>query len=91
MARLARLRVDDDELLALSRELGSVLGYMARLTGGPAEDPAEPAEGADVIQGGMRPDIVTPSLSRGEILREAPARDADGHFLAPGMRRGSDR
>ena len=82
LARLARLAVDDAELDRFAVQLQSVLTAVATVR--------EVAEAADVppmthavpTTDVLRPDVVTPSLTREEALAGAPAAE-DGRFRVP--------
>ncbi len=81
VARLARLALTDDELDALTTELGAILGHAAQVSaldtaGVPAT--AHPLPLVNVF----RADVARPSLPRDEVLAEAPAVE-DGRFRVP--------
>ncbi|MBI4672690.1 MAG: Asp-tRNA(Asn)/Glu-tRNA(Gln) amidotransferase subunit GatC [Chloroflexi bacterium] len=80
IAELAKLELSDAELERLARQLSDILEYAERLN---QLDTAAIAPTASVIpnQNVMRPDIVTPSLSRAQVLQNAPDTDANHEFL----------
>ncbi len=85
MARLARLRLDEDELESMAGELSAVLDHIAKigeleLEGVPPTshvvDDAMPTHPA------LRPDEPRPSLPREVALAQAPAVSGEG-FVVP--------
>lgn len=81
VAGLARLTIDDDELVTFTEQLESILEH--------AED-VESLDLADVpptshpypLQNVVRADEVRPCLDRDEVLAEAPSAE-DGMFRVP--------
>ena len=73
VAKLARLTIDEAEKEKLTRQLGQILGYIAKLneldTAG-----VEPTSHAFPMKNIFREDQGRPSLDREEILRNAPER-----------------
>ena len=94
MARLARLRLGDEELERFARELSQILEHVGRIAQLDLADvepsagiPAGPSGGAAATpaSGGgveLRPDEPRPGLSREEALHGAP-RAHDGLFAVP--------
>ena len=80
IAELAKLELTDGEIERMAQQLSAILEYAERLN---ELDTAAIAPTASVIpnQNIMRPDIVTPSLSRGQVLQNAPDTDANREFL----------
>ena len=81
VAALARLTVTDEELDTYTEQLASILehaGDIEALEIGDVPPTAHPYELINVL----RPDVVTPSLDRDEVLAQAPAA-ADGRFKVP--------
>jgi aspartyl-tRNA(Asn)/glutamyl-tRNA(Gln) amidotransferase subunit C len=81
IARLAHLDLSAEEAHRMTRELGSILGYVRQLqeldlTGVP------PTAYVQVDRLPLRADAVEPSLSRETALREAPKVAQDG-FSVP--------
>jgi len=78
IAKLARLRLDDDTLEAFAGQMDAILTYMETLgnvdTAG-VEPLYSPVEHATVT----RPDTVARTCTREDILRNAPA--TDGQFF----------
>ncbi len=83
VARLARLRLTDDELDEFTGQLGAVLAHAADVealdvTG--IEPTAHPMPLRNVV----RADVVRPSIDRAEVLAAAPAIEA-GQFKVPSI------
>jgi aspartyl-tRNA(Asn)/glutamyl-tRNA(Gln) amidotransferase subunit C len=81
VARLARLALTDEERERFAGQLARILEYCAMLD-------AQPIQGVPAtthlipITNVLRPDAVTPSLDRDEILAQAPAHE-QGFFRVP--------
>ena len=81
VARLARLSFSDDELDELAAQLSDVLDHAAdveALDVSGIEPTSHPIPSSNVT----RADELRPSLSRDEVLAQAPAA-ADGQFRVP--------
>jgi aspartyl-tRNA(Asn)/glutamyl-tRNA(Gln) amidotransferase subunit C len=80
IAELAKLRLTDEEMERMARQLSEILDYAARLN---ELDTAAIAPTASVIpnQNVMRPDKVAPSLTREEVLANAPDCDPKREFI----------
>lgn len=80
IAELAKLRLTDEEMEMMARQLSEILDYAARLD---ELDTAAIAPTASVIpnQNVMRPDRVTPSLPREQVLANAPDCDPQREFI----------
>lgn len=81
VARLARLALSDDEIERLTTELAVTLEHVndiAALDLDGVEPTAHPLPLSNVV----RPDDVTPTLDRAEVLAQAPATQ-DGRFRVP--------
>ena len=81
VAHLARLSLSPEEEQKMGEQLGNILGYIEKLkevdvTG------VEPTAHAFPLVNVTRPDVVRPSLSNEEALRNAPA-TANGLFIVP--------
>lgn len=78
IAKLARLRMDDEQAEKFSAQMQDIVEMVSRLPeleGDAVElDPAHPMT--------LRPDVVRPSLRREEILQNAPQTEA-GCFVVP--------
>ena len=81
VARLARLRLSDDELERMPAELSKILEHVERMNrlelGG-----VEPTSHVVELQSGLREDVPRPSLPREKALQGAPD-VADGGFRVP--------
>jgi aspartyl-tRNA(Asn)/glutamyl-tRNA(Gln) amidotransferase subunit C len=81
VARLARLRLDEDEVQRMASELSAVLDHIAKI--GELElDDVPPTSHVVEVTGRLRPDEPRPCLTREVALEQAPAVANDG-FLVP--------
>ena len=81
VARLARLRLDDEELERMSRELSTILDHVERI----AEldlDGVEPTSHVIEVENVLRVDEPRPSIERDRALAVAPEAAPDG-FRVP--------
>jgi aspartyl-tRNA(Asn)/glutamyl-tRNA(Gln) amidotransferase subunit C len=81
VARLARLALTEEELVALTDELAAILEHAAQVSALDTEG-VEPTAHPLPLLNVFRPDAVGPTLSRDEVLAEAPAAE-DGRFRVP--------
>lgn len=81
VAAQARLRFTDEELAALTREVGAVLAMAARLQQVDT-DGVEPTVHGLAAVNVLRDDVPRPSLSREDVLAGAPE-EQDGYFKVP--------
>jgi aspartyl-tRNA(Asn)/glutamyl-tRNA(Gln) amidotransferase subunit C len=81
VARLARLRLTDDELEQFTSQLGDILDHAAGVA---ALDTAgvPPTAHPLPLHNVLRDDVVVPSLDRDEVLAQAPAVE-DGRIRVP--------
>ncbi|MGQ0677772.1 MAG: Asp-tRNA(Asn)/Glu-tRNA(Gln) amidotransferase subunit GatC [Rhodospirillales bacterium] len=81
IARLARIKVRDDELDALAGELSGILAWVEQLQ---KVDVAgvEPMTGAVAMELKQRDDVVTDGNLRDQVLANAPAAQG-GFFTVP--------
>ncbi len=80
VARLARLALTAEEQDRYRSQLGAILDHAARVQSIQA---ADAGVGHPLgFTNAFRPDAVTPSLDRDEVLRMAPE-SRDGYFVAP--------
>ncbi|HEY8121921.1 MAG TPA: Asp-tRNA(Asn)/Glu-tRNA(Gln) amidotransferase subunit GatC [Myxococcota bacterium] len=79
IARLARIRVGDEEADALGRELGAVLGYVELLNSLDTSG-VEPTGGVLALATPMRADDPAEPLAPGVVVMNAPA--AEGSAFA---------
>jgi aspartyl-tRNA(Asn)/glutamyl-tRNA(Gln) amidotransferase subunit C len=81
VARLARLRLDDDEVERMSGELSGILGHIEKI-GELDLDDVEPTSHVIQVENVLREDEPRPSLPRERALEQAP--DAvEGGFGVP--------
>jgi aspartyl-tRNA(Asn)/glutamyl-tRNA(Gln) amidotransferase subunit C len=81
VARLARIRVSEEELAPLAAELGSILAWVEQLREVDVSG-VEPMTSVTPMALKRRPDEVTDGNRRDDILANAP--DArDGFFVVP--------
>jgi aspartyl-tRNA(Asn)/glutamyl-tRNA(Gln) amidotransferase subunit C len=81
VARLARLRLDEDEVEQMSRELSTVLDHIERIEELDL-DGVEPTSHVVEVENVLRPDEPRPGLSHRRALENAP-QPADGGFGVP--------
>lgn len=81
VARLARLRLDEDEVEPMARELSAVLDHVAKIGELDLKD-VPPTSHVVEVTGRLRDDEPCPSLPREVALDQAPAVSGDG-FLVP--------
>ncbi len=81
IAKLARIRVDEEELARLGSELGAIIQWVEQLNEVDVEG-VEPLTGAVATRLRMRDDVVTDGGKRDEVLANAtdPQR---GYFTVP--------
>jgi aspartyl-tRNA(Asn)/glutamyl-tRNA(Gln) amidotransferase subunit C len=79
IAHLARIRVADDELEPVARDLERILGFVEQLNAVDTEG-VEPMTSAVAMTLRQRPDVVTDGDRREEVLANAP--DRAGAFFA---------
>ena len=83
VARLARLDLGAEELELYRDQLEGILEHAARVQALPT-DGVPPTSHPLPMTNAFRPDVVTPSLDRDEILSQAPEFE-DGHFKVPSI------
>ncbi|MGB0871668.1 MAG: Asp-tRNA(Asn)/Glu-tRNA(Gln) amidotransferase subunit GatC [Solirubrobacterales bacterium] len=81
VARLARLRLTEDEQAQMTRDLSSVLGYVEHMDELSLDDVEPTARVVDLVNE-LRPDEVKPGLTKEQALANAPD-VADGGFAVP--------
>ena len=81
VARLARLRLSDDEVERMSSELSGILEHVERISALDL-DGVEPTSHVIELQNVLRPDEPRPSWPREKVLESAPD-PADGAFRVP--------
>ncbi len=86
VARLARLELDDQEILLLQSELNSLLGHFSDLMDVEV-DGIEPQSHANVMFNVLAEDNIAECLSRDEALANSP-RSRAGLFVVPNILEG---
>lgn len=81
IARLARLELDDEELALQAKHLNDLLAQFDVIDSLDL-DGVEPTSHSVAMDAAMRDDMVTPSLERDDVLRNAPE-SRDGRFVVP--------
>lgn len=81
VAYLARLELTDDELVRFTAQLGDILEHAADIEALDLDDVAPMAHPLP-LRNVVRPDEITPTLDRDEVLGQAPAAE-DGQFRVP--------
>ncbi len=81
VARLARIRLTDEELAQYGEQLGDILEHAARVQALATDDVAPTAHPLPMVNA-FRADEIEPSLDREEVLAEAPDRDGP-YFKVP--------
>jgi aspartyl-tRNA(Asn)/glutamyl-tRNA(Gln) amidotransferase subunit C len=81
VARLARLRLSDEEVERMASELSGILDHVERINQLDLEN-VEPTSHVVAVENVLRPDDPRPSWSRDEILERAPD-PASGAFRVP--------
>jgi len=81
VARLARLRLAEEEIEPMARELSAVLDHVARIGELDLDDVPVTTHVAE-LTGRLRADEPQPCLPREVVLAQAPAVSGDG-FLVP--------
>ena len=81
IAHLARIRVDDEEVAALGKELSSILNFVEQLSELDTEG-VEPMTSALDAAMRRRPDEVTDGGYADDIVKNAPERE-DHYFMVP--------
>ena len=81
IARLSRIRVEEDQLAPLADELNGILGWIEQLQEVDVEG-VEPMTSAVSMEAPLREDVVTDGEKREQVLANAPKRE-DGFFVVP--------
>jgi aspartyl-tRNA(Asn)/glutamyl-tRNA(Gln) amidotransferase subunit C len=81
VARLARLRLTDDESERMARELAGVLSYIEHIEELDLEG-VEPTSHVVALENQLRPDEIVPSLPRERALENGPE-ILDNGFAVP--------
>ncbi len=81
VARLARLALTDEEVEALTHDLGAILDHAADVSALDTADVPPTAHPLPLVNV-LRPDEARPGVPRDEVLAEAPEAE-DGRFRVP--------
>ena len=81
VARLARLRLSDEEVTTIAGELASILGHIEKLSELDL-DGVPPTTHVVEVANALRPDEPRPCLPRDVVLSQAPDTDGEG-FRVP--------
>jgi aspartyl-tRNA(Asn)/glutamyl-tRNA(Gln) amidotransferase subunit C len=81
VAKLARLKLSDDEVERMARELSGILEHVEHISELDLEG-VEPTSHVVALENVLRPDEPRPSLDRESALEPAPD-PADGSFRVP--------
>ena len=81
VARLARLKLSDEEIERMAGELSGILEHVDRISELDLEG-VEPTSHVIALENVLRPDEPRPSWSRDEVLQSAPD-PAGGAFRVP--------
>ena len=81
VAKLARLKLNDSDVARYSTQLTGILGYVAQLKSVNVEG-VEPMAHPLPLKNVLREDVVKPSLSTEDVLRNAPEKDGP-YFAVP--------
>jgi len=81
VAKLARLRLSEDEIEKMTGELSGILGHVDRI-GELALDDVEPTSHVVALENVLRPDEPRPSWPREAVLEQAPD-PAENAFRVP--------
>jgi aspartyl-tRNA(Asn)/glutamyl-tRNA(Gln) amidotransferase subunit C len=86
VARLARLRLDQDEVERMTGELSGILEHVDRISALDLEQ-VEPTSHVVALENVLRPDLPRPSWPRETVLASAPD-PTDGAFRVPSPQAG---
>jgi len=81
IAKLSRLKFEDEAALKIAEQMGDVLTYMEKLSNLDTSN-VKPMEHVKPISNVFRKDIVSPSFNREQLLKNAPVED-EGAFVVP--------
>ena len=86
VARLARLKLTDDEVERMTGELSSILGHIDKINELDLEG-VPPTSHVVEVANALRPDVPRPCLPREVALASAPERTEEG-FVVPSPQAG---
>lgn len=82
VARLARLHLEEEELVRMQQQMSAILEYVDMLQEVDVTGVPPTAQVTDVVNV-VRPDVVQPSLPVDEVLAAAPQREGDYFKVKP--------
>ena len=82
VALLSRLALDNKETAAYSGQLASILSYISKLNELDTKNTLPTSHALSTLKNVFRKDMVKPSLSVGDALENAPAKEG-GFFKVP--------
>ena len=82
VARLARLRLSEEEVERFQRELSTILDHIETINEIEGLDDVEPTSHVVEVENVLRPDEPRPSWPRDKVLEQAPD-VAEGGFRVP--------
>ncbi len=77
VASLARISLDEGELAQYCSELLSIINYISKLNEIDTADVPPTSHAVSTLKNVFRKDVLKPSLSADEALKNAPAREGD--------------
>jgi aspartyl-tRNA(Asn)/glutamyl-tRNA(Gln) amidotransferase subunit C len=80
IAELAKLKLSEDEIAKMTEQLSAILDHAARLNE-LNTDAISPTASVVPLSNVMRDDAVEPSLSREDVLANAPDKDDKAEFF----------
>ena len=83
VALLARLRLEDDEVAALQKDIGNILNYVDQLSSLPTDQVEPLAHPGDIVNA-LREDVMAESVDRKDLLKNAPKTDGE-FYLVPAV------
>jgi len=83
VAKLARIRLSEQQLNDSALQLADVFDYIAQLEDANIGDDVEPFFGAIESVNAIRPDELKPSAARDSILENAPETDGEFYVVPP--------
>jgi len=86
IARLARIQLSAEEIATMSTELGQIVGFVEQLQSVDISE-VEPTDQVTGLVDVWREDEVRPSMSREELLANAPAQK-DGYIVVKRVKNG---
>ena len=82
IARLARVALNEEEIIRMSEQLSNLLEHFQVLQQVDTEGVPPTAQSVE-LRSVMRDDVIRPSLAPEDVLANAPARDGDSFKVKP--------